>query len=609
MKFPGLFLLLCVSWLTSARAGEMALPDLHPTREIATDVKDVPFLSGALEVPPWATNNEGILNGQITPGVTHVQIGTYWRPLEPQKDRWDWKGLDDVIAESHKRRLKVAILAVQMFAPAWFQRTPDYMTLTEMTTGATVDFLSPWAPGTETAYAHFFEALARHYSHDEIDVIDFCYPGSDFGEVGLTIGGGNFLPGGNAHAHFPQNPGAWKPGFWCGDAYARADFRKRMLEKYGSVKEIADAWGCNIDKPEDIGFPDPAKRAGQRRRWVDFISWIQQSQSRNLVKYLEIVRKYFPHTLLNVPMGFGSDEATYGCDRTGVPMAVKGLEPIVIRSTHAGFNRGRWPLAYWFYKRMAPVARSLGEGFGVEPPGGDLSAAEVRREIFEDASAGVDFVYEYYQNFHAFPDVIGAFKKALRPQERSLVDIGVLFPSTEMMINNSGFPPGQIEFCDSGREYFDYDVVDENMLGWDMLKNYKVLLHTSGAVFREGSLPAIGKWLKSGGVLITCGAPRWEDITGGTDTAAAWMTNEVTSAKIPNVHLYKVGNGRLYAVTAGKRDDYLPIVVSILNTMNATRVLHGFDGRDDGKYITDFPDGRLIFDETTMETRFVPKSQ
>jgi hypothetical protein len=256
---------------------------------------------------------------------------------------------------------------------------------------------------------------------------------------------------------------------------------------------------------------------------------------------------------------------------------------------------------------MAPVARSLGEGFGVEPPGGDLNAAEVRREIFEDASAGVDFVYEYYQNFHAFPDVIGAFKNALRPQERSLVDIGVLFPSTDMMLDGAFFPPGQIEFCDSGREYFDYDLVDENMLGWNMLKNYKVLLHTGGAVFREGSLPAIGQWLEKGGILITDGAPKWEDITGSKDVASAWMTNEDTAANIPNVHVYKVGSGGLYAVMAGKTEDYLPIVVSILNTVNQARPLHGFNGRNEGKYITDFPDGRLIFDEKSFETKFVPK--
>jgi hypothetical protein len=58
---------------------------------------------------------------------------------------------------------------------------------------------------------------------------------------------------------------------------------------------------------------------------------------------------------------------------------------------------------------------------------------------------------------------------------------------------------------------------------------------------------------------------------------------------------------------ADKIDDYLPTVVSLLAKRNAAQPLHGFKEKNDGTYITDFPDGRLVFDEKTSATTFVPK--
>jgi hypothetical protein len=37
--------------------------------------------------------------------------------------------------------------------------------------------------------------------------------------------------------------------------------------------------------------------------------------------------------------------------------------------------------------------------------------------------------------------------------------------------------------------------------------------------------------------------------------------------------------------------------------------LDGFDGQDDGKYVTDFPGGRLVFDTKTLATRFLGRAK
>ena len=47
---------------------------------------------------------------------------------------------------------------------------------------------------------------------------------------------------------------------------------------------------------------------------------------------------------------------------------------------------------------------------------------------------------------------------------------------------------------------------------------------------------------------------------------------------------------------------YFAKVIGVLTTLAP---LHGCDGKADGIYTTDFPDGQLRFDTATLETTFV----
>jgi len=571
--------------------GECA-PPATPFTGTAKNIGEVSFINGTLMFPARGdVNNRGIILQQTVPGVTHIESYLVWTELEPQKDIWNLKDLDEGLQLCEDHHLKLLVLPWIMTAPEWFKKTPGYAPLTDMQTGAEADYLSPWAPATLVAYDHLYHALAVHCK-DRIGIIKLGCAGSTFGEVGLSI---------SDHA-YP-----------CGDAYARADFRQRMLGKYGTLAALNAAWGTNFASVQAIGFPDPEKHAGEPRRWVDFISWIEESQVRNMVSFLQIIRRYFPDTTVDIPLGFGSDLARDGCDRTAICRAAAAFKPVTIRSTHASFNRGTPPLAYWFYKRMAPVCHRLDIGFGTEPPGGDLTYNELRRQYFEDASAGISYVFHYFQNYHQSPDVVGDYKHILRPGESPLVDIGVLYPSTQMIVDMTPFPVGQPQFCDSGRRFFDYDLVDENMIGWGMLNGYKVLVHTGGHVFREGTLPAITNWLKAGGTLVTNGAPVWEGMDGHREIAAAWLLDEDKAAALPDTRVYRVGSGRLYSINAAGIPDYVRKVNDALaltaKALPANALLEGYHGIDDQKFVTDFPSGRLVFNTKTLGSEFVPKGR
>jgi len=396
-----------------------------------------------------------------------------------------------------------------------------------------------------------------------------------------------------------------------------------MLAHYGDVRRLNAAWGMNYQSPGDLAFPTLAQRLQQPRRWIDFVLWYQNSQVRALRRHLELIRRHFPRTHVDVPMGFGSDVQSDGCDRTAVCKAAAQYRPISVRSTHGSFNRDAPPRAYWFYKRMAPTCHHLNIPFGTEPPGGDLRYEEIRRQYFEDASAGATLIFQYFQNFHLRapgaprPQAIADYRRVLRPGKKSFVDIGVLFPTTQMMLELTGFPEGQLRFCSDGREYFDYDLVDENMIDWGLLSGYRVLLHTSGRIFRQGTLAGIERWVQAGGILITRNALDWRSVDAEAPVAAGWTQHENTTAKrmLPgasqsSVQPFDRGAGRIFVVRAKDVLDYLPHVVGILVTMPLVEPhwmpLHGFKPQNDGTYVTQFADGRLAYNVATRDTQFHP---
>lgn len=565
-----------------------------------TSVDQIPFINGAVEIPshPGSPNNRGVLNDTTLPGMTHIEFGIDWMLMEPEKDVWNVSELDEMFALAKKHNLKVAVLPSVTTPPEWVRHTAGYVPEMNASTGVPVQVFSPWAPGTYEAYDHIYSYLATHYG-DRIDFVKFPM------EVGMLVG---------------DNPSGLLDDrvFWCGDRYARADYRDRMVAKYGTLAHLNTAWGTNFATPDEIAYPDVANRASQERRWVDFVTWYRDSATRGTVQLLKVMRKNFPTQPINIPMGYGSDNARDGCDRTGAVKAAAAFMPVIIRSTHSGFNRDQYPQAYWFYKRMEPTATRLGLGFGTEPPGGDFKYSEMRRELFDAASANVNFVFQYYQNYHVTmvkgdtPRVIDDYKNVLRPFEKSQVGIGILFPTTQMMLDLKGHPDGQLQFCSEARSHIDYDLVDENMIGWGDLAHYKVLIHTSGTIYAQGVLPAIAKWIAGGGLLVCRGAPDWRVVGEPSGANATWTSREDPMAEqrlagkgVAGVQVYRLGKGTIFAAASSTVSAYVSQAVGVLSVLPGP--IPGFKAEDAGTWATDFPDGRLLYDPKTQDTMFVKK--
>jgi hypothetical protein len=213
---------------------------------------------------------------------------------------------------------------------------------------------------------------------------------------------------------------------------------------------------------------------------------------------------------------------------------------------------------------------------------------------------------------------ISDYKRILRPGRRAIVDIAVLYPTTQMMLDMTGFPVGQIAFCAHGRAHFDYDLVDENIVGWDLLRRYRVLLHTSGKIFRQPTLIGIDQWIRDGGIMITFGDPNWQSLETQHMTAAAWMVPQKGNAAprpviaaAQGVQVFGLDKGMILAIPAGTITDYLTKVVALLGGLTSPLgkldALRAFKAQGDGKYDASFPDGRLTFDTVAFDRAFTPR--
>ena len=147
-----------------------------------------------------------------------------------------------------------------------------------------------------------------------------------------------------------------------------------------------------------------------------------------------------------------------------------------------------------------------------------------------------------------------------------------------------------MQFCNLGREFFDYDVVDENMIGWNMLGDYKVLVHTSGSVYRPSTLKAISQWLNQGrdvGHLrpAAMGRRRRPQDCGGRLADGGRPGGLPGPASEPIAWQGTARRGR----RRWQEPDYLTKVVTVLDVVAkaqlSSRPLRGWDGQGtDGRY-------------------------
>lgn len=581
----------------------------------------IPFYTGNLSVSLFQ-NYFGTRKGPPNDLVTdeHLaklkRIGCFadcdyqsWAVAEPQDGRWDFSPFIENARRLHAAGFKYIPFAWIQYPPTWFAGSPDFVPYECAEHGRKLMQLSPWAPHVWDIHRAFY-AAQRQAMGDAIDWIRIATP-ADYGEVGYPAGMTSWLAP-QAHAH---------AGYWCGDRYARADFRAQMQAQCGTLEALNRRWGTAFAAWDAVDLPALADEEAaatarrtrlptDRRRWLDFIAWYYGEWSRFVPKLVAVVRESYPRTPCMISLGYASEDTRYGNDYSDIPKIAKHAEVAVQTPGN---------VAYYAMKRISSACRFYGTRYHTEPPGDVPPDAEMQR-LFFDISNGVQVYFEYPDNLDRARGRIRAVKQHLTGA-RPVVDVAIFNGVIEQRLYGShggGFPGLSLHLAELGRDRFDYDVVDEELVRDGALAGYRVLVHVQGEVTEAESLAKLKPWLEAGGTLLTC-ALDVQTIDGDHSPWRELMPAELPAqatvrpggvldwAEVMTTCSRRIGKGLVIRLPAGGDETALlaeateHVAHHLAEMVPGMRSAALIDGVEDGVLATRLPDRLLYFNPGDAE--------
>jgi len=415
-----------------------------------------------------------------------------WCVAEKQQGKWDFSYYANNARLLHEAGLRYATFSWVHFPPKWFEESADFHPYVCAEHGEKLMQLSPWAPNLWELYRRYYTEQSRAIPN--VDLVRVSMP-SDYGEIGYPAAMTSWLVPQN-HAHM---------GYWCGDQYARADFRLEMKRKFRTLGALNTRWGTAFASWADVAYPDlvdekaarVARESGKftdRRRWLDFVEWYYGVWLRTMPKMAGLIREFYPGKPMVASVGYASEQTMIGNDYSAIPKVAK-LAGLALQTPG---NVG-----YYAQKRVSTACHFYGCRYYTEPPGDVPPDAEVAR-VFADISNGVQVYFEYPDNLDRARLQMRKYKNYMAG-ERPIVDVAIFNPTTDHRLEGGagGFPANARALGDAGRDLFDYDVVDDYLVRDGALAGYRVLVYCAGQVTEQFALRRIADWVRHGGVLVT----------------------------------------------------------------------------------------------------------
>jgi len=423
-----------------------------------------------------------------------------WLAAERERDAWDWAFYlrDRVTCHSHDIGLE-ALLQPQ-WPPFWYWESPECVPFECLEHGQKSFFLSIWAPSTIQSYERFFRAAAAAFAQrrHKFDAIRVPITG-DFGEGNYPLGIWDVRPG--THCH---------PGWWCGDRYAREDFRSDMLAKYGGLEALNRAWGTTFTATEQVCYPQDQHAV---RYWLDFVEWYQDSLTEFADKSISLCRRVFPDHTLFCALGGGWPSLYWGEDPSGLAKVAAKYGVIANPAAMSGnaFYSMAFVSPYNFYG--VPISTEAA---------GKLSAEEVFNRIFIDLSSPIVRYYDYGENYGRGAPYLERYAPLFGTCGDPVREVAVFVPTTTAYLKVPAGLSGLAATADGAnllRDVTDFSVLDERMIADGALERAKVLIVFELQWIERSTVEKIADWLNRGGLLI---APRFDQpvLTPEGDTAA-----------------------------------------------------------------------------------------
>ena len=580
-------------------------------------------------------------------GITSLQSYVTWAEIEKKPRELDFSTYDVLVEKLFKHNLKwvpFLILGPYYATPQWFQESEHNLYAKCLEHRKTSKIQSIWNPYLPEYIQHFLSSFAHHYAdHTIFESIALGISGN-WGEA-IYPATGCFI--GNFHTH---------PGWWCGDDHGSKSFQQAAAKRYASLRTLNSCWGTHFRSFSEVTFPRIERslakdvyyhfinmipgglkpilsrvRSGWRKtiapwiyqlnkhfheaqsistspvlqRWIDFTDWYQKSMTDWAEFWIKTARKNFPTSEIYLVTG-GEGEPILGADFSAQTKAAAKYNA-GIRITNQNDDYGE---SFIRTRLVACASRHYGAYFTTEEAGVNRSHGVTMR-IFDAVTSGAKGAY--------FKSIIGTGTnlcggRNLTPGEPTegaknlsnnrhylsfsnpVINVAVLFPHTSIATGPS-LLSSLYQQCSKLRAFIDFDLVDENMITDNSLKNYRFLVVLEGNWVRSSTLAGLKDWISEGGILVSAD---FLSLTG--------IENEI---EIYNVLFSKTGNCKAmdcgYTLQfRGGKGSYLSFVAGAIINKDKKYPWEGLTsicGTSAGQYATHFPDKVMYYDPKQVQIR------
>lgn len=560
-----------------------------PNEKIATDKERVMENLSQIPKPKGMFYTFGNDADEVTAplyrslGVTSIESYVTWETCERDgKDKWDWSQWDKqvkILQDNDLKWVPFIILGPAYSTPNWFRASADHIPCRCLEHEIDSKIESRWNPNLPRYIERFISEFAKRYG--KTGVIESVLLGiqGDFGEAiySVTGGGWTFNIPGEYHNH---------AGYWCGDEYALASFRRYAAEKYGSADAVNKAWGTSFASIDKVDFPGRKEGLAAfearissgdpqvRRRWLDFIDWYRAEMTDWSEWWIATTRKYFPDTPIYLCTG-GDAEPHHGSNFAEQCRVAAKYGAGVRITNEASDYATNFVITRW----VASAGKYYGAYFGFEPAGAEDEKGIVAR-IYNATASGANQLHDYNPNVVSSQSRIDAQRAHIRwlfHVPKPVVPVALWYPNVAMTLHWGGY------FQKAGmlRDLVDYDYVDETMLRNGALATHRVLVILHGNIMEKGDADLIAKWIADGGRAIVMGVDKFESVEGTFEPETLLFGDTPSGRSLGKGEIVRVKNEDELAARLAKNLRELGLSVC--------------EPRKDGIYATEIEPGRFLF--------------
>ncbi len=506
-------------------------PVLSPLRGNGTPVVRSAVCEPELPVGASTTADKAMLCAVIDPGsdtdlrrLAELGFGCVEQPVtwasceKKGRGEWDFSEWDRLYTHARGAglRWRPCFIAGPAYSlPNWFRQSRDYYPAFCLEHGMTTCRQSIWDKRFFRHIERFFAAAAEHqsrYGQVEELTLDVCsVSGSEISNDGGIIAADK---SDCCHVH---------AGYWCGDSFAREDFKSTMVKKYGDINNLNTAWGESFIDFNKICYPpvfttpldfrvDEPTAAGrircaspeEMRRLIDFIDWYRASKTEYCAAGLKLAKRYFPGAKLWLQVG-GQCESWMTAEQEeqckiaaeyGAGVIVKGagcLTPADINGIILAVSAGT------FYGTEIALC-------GAFPKSEKQAAALVHIAAASGASelqinnptirAGAAHTENYSDGMKALSNNLQFLRRGTPKRE-----IAVLYPDLPAIFDPSIHDYTR-RFMAALRDFADFACIGDISAADGALGGVRALFLIAGGVYRNETLRKIKKFVNAGGLLI-----------------------------------------------------------------------------------------------------------